>query len=100
MTQYLGGTHQIEYGTSQIDYELIYTEREDLAIHVHPDCSVIVEAPFDSEMETIQAKVRNRAKWILKQQHTFQNYATSEPNRMYVSGETHFYLGRQYRLKV
>lgn len=100
MTQYLGGTHQIQYGTSEIQYELIYTDRDNLAIHVHPDCSVLVEAPLNSEIETIKAKVKNRARWILKQQHTFRSYTTPEPNRMYVSGETHFYLGKQYRLKV
>jgi len=100
MSQYPGGIFEIQYGTSQIQYELIYTERENLAIHVHPDCSVLVEAPLNSEMDTIETKLRKRAKWILKQQRTFRDFATPEPNRMYVSGETHFYLGRRYRLKV
>jgi len=100
MTQYLGGTHRIEYGTREIVYELIHVERDDLAIHVYPDCSVVVEAPIDSQLDAIETKVYRRAKWILKQQRTFSEYSTTEINRMYVSGETHFYLGKRYRLKV
>jgi predicted metal-dependent hydrolase len=100
MTPYLSGTYYIEYGTSQIEYELIYTEREELAIHVYPDCSVVVEAPLDSDTDVIQSKLKKRAKWIVKQQQTFREYISQEPNRLYVSGETHFYLGRRYRLKV
>lgn len=100
MTQYLSGKHQVQYGTSQIDFELIHTEREKLAVHVYPDSSVVVEAPLDSTLDEIKQKIYKRAKWIIKQQNTFQDYSRSEPNRMYVSGETHYYLGRRYRIKV
>lgn len=100
MTQYLGGTQQIQYGTSAIVYELMYVERDDLAIHVYPDGSVVVEAPPDTGLDIIESRVYKRAKWILKQQRTFSEYSAPDPNRMYVSGETYFYLGKRYRLKL
>lgn len=100
MKQRLGGNHTIEYGTTQIEFEVVYTEREDVAIHVYPDCSVMVEAPDESDLDAIKSKVQKRAKWIFKQQRLFEDYETTEPNSMYVSGETYYYLGRRYRLKV
>lgn len=100
MSDYLGGTQQFTYGTRKIDYELIYQDRETLAIHVYPDCSVVVEAPLDTTDDAIRAKLRKRAKWIVKQQRTFKTYETRDPQRQYVSGETHYYLGKRYRLRV
>lgn len=100
MKQYPAGEHQIEYGTTILDFELMYSERSSIAIHVYPDQSILVEAPLKTEMDAIREKVRKRAKWIVKQQRTFDEYQTSEIIRQYVSGETYYYLGRQYRLKV
>ena len=67
---------------------------------MHPDLSVVVRAPADCDPGTIQARVGKRAFWISKQLTNFQRYSPRTPARQYVSGETHLYLGRQYRLKV
>lgn len=93
-------THRIQYGTTTIDYTLQHSERETLAISVHPDLSVTVDAPLDAEMPTIETRVHKRAGWILKQQRELERYLPHLPAHEYVSGETHRYLGRQYRLKV
>jgi predicted metal-dependent hydrolase len=61
---------------------------------------VTVRAPEGSEPEVIQQKVKKRVPWILRQQRQFESYLPKLPPRQYVSGETHRYLGRQYRLKV
>src|SRR5208282_2697130 len=45
-------------------------------------------------------KVRKRASWIQRQQRFFTQFRPRTPERQYVSGETHLYLGRQYKLKV
>ena len=93
--------HTLQYGTTTIDYELRFTAtRKTLAVHVHPDTRVSVEAPEGSDPALIEQKVRKRAPWILRQQRDFARYAVDLPPREYVSGETHHYLGRQYRLKV
>ncbi len=97
----VGGQHSVQYGTTTIDYELTFSERKTLAIHVYPDGSVIVDAPMDSKPEAVEAKIKKRGGWILRQQRQFQTYPTPNPlPRRYVSGESYRYLGRQYRLKV
>lgn len=92
--------HILHYGTTAIHYDVIYRPRKTLAIHVHPDRRVIVEAPETSTLEQIEQKVRQRAAWILKQQRAFEQHVIPSLPREYVSGETHRYLGRQYRLRV
>lgn len=97
----LGGRQRILFGTTIIEYELTYSERKTLAIHVYPDCSVVVDAPLGSSMTDIEQKIYKRGGWILHQQRQFQDYAPANPlPRRYVSGESYRYLGRQYRLKV
>jgi predicted metal-dependent hydrolase len=90
----------LQYGNTTIEYTLIYTDRETLAIHVHPDTRVAVEAPLESKFPEIEKRVRKRAAWIVKQQRQFRRFSVEFPPRKYVSGETHRYLGRQYRLRV
>ncbi|MBC8496976.1 MAG: M48 family metallopeptidase [Chloroflexi bacterium] len=92
--------HTLQYGNTPIRYILTYVDRMDLAIHVHPDTTVAVEAPLESEFPEIEKRVRKRAAWIVKQQRQFRRFSVEFPPRKYVSGETHRYLGRQYRLRV
>jgi predicted metal-dependent hydrolase len=92
--------HRIEYGSSTISFALEYSDRTTLGIEVNPDSTVVVKAPHNSPLESIQMKVSNRARWITKQQRQFAQYAPTLPAQEYISGEGYRYLGRQYRLKV
>ncbi|MGM0587117.1 MAG: M48 family metallopeptidase [Bacteroidota bacterium] len=92
--------HRIDYGTSEIFYNLTFSDRKTLEIAVYPDQNVWVTAPLDATEEKIAQKVRKRARWIQKQQRYFSRFERPATHFEYVSGETHRYLGRQYRLKV
>lgn len=92
--------HFVEYGSTKIEFELAFADRKTLGITVHPDRRVVVTAPLDSELQKIREKVRKRAAWITKQQRFFLGFEPKTPPRRFVSGESHFYLGRQYRLKI
>lgn len=90
----------VQYGRKRIKYQLRYSDRRTLAIDVHPDLSVVATAPHGAEDATIEQRIKKRAPWIVRQQRFFQNYLPQQPPRRYVSGESHRYLGRQYRLRV
>ena len=92
--------HSVQFGETEICFSLKYADRKTLAIHVYPDGKVSVDAPLLADIEKVYGKVKKRAAWILKQQRQFESYPAPLPERRYVSGETHRYLGRQYRLKV
>jgi hypothetical protein len=90
----------IEYGDATIRYRTTFSDRSTLAIRVEPDQSVEVRAPQGANDSAVREKVRKRARWILDQQSYFASFVREQVPREYVSGETHRYLGRQYRLKV
>ena len=90
----------VKYGSSLIKYDLEFSDRKTLGIKVHPDRSVHVDAPLESNKTKISEKVRSKASWILKQQDFFLSFHPLTPPRKFISGETHLYLGKQYRLKI
>jgi predicted metal-dependent hydrolase len=92
--------HRVPYGSQNITFALEYSPRKTLAIEVHPDRSIIVKAPTDATIESIESKVIHRAAWIARQQRQFSKYAPPLPAPECVSGEGYRYLGRQYRLKL
>ena len=91
---------RVQWGRTEIVYDLRYSTRKTLAIEVHPDLRVSVAAPFDANLERIREKVKKRAAWIQRQWRGFELYLPKQPPRRYVNGETHRYLGRQYRLRA
>jgi predicted metal-dependent hydrolase len=91
---------RVSWGTEEIPYRYCFAQRKTLGISVHPDTSVTVKAPLGSSLETIQQFVLKRAGWISRSRRDFEQYLPTQPPRRYISGESHRYLGRQYRLKV
>ncbi len=90
---------EIQWGRTKIRYSYEFSHRKTLAIHVHPNLSVTVNAPVGTQAGKIQEKVKKRAGWIRKALREFKLYLPKQPARKYINGESHRYLGRQYRLK-
>lgn len=95
-----GGGYLLTYGGCEIPFRINQGERSELTINVFPDMRVEVLAPASKPLDAILARVDRRARWIVKQWRYFEQYRPTQPERRFVSGETHVYLGRQYRLKV
>ena len=97
MTQEL---HCLQYGKQEIRYEVVRRPRKTLEIAVEPDASVVIAAPEDATLDAIEARLRKRAAWVTRQQRYFSQFLPRTPERRFIAGETHLYLGRHYRLKV
>jgi len=89
------------WGSREIAYGLSFEPaRRNLAITVHPDLRVTVVAPEGRSVEEVAERVRRRAGWIATQLREFERWHPLPTARRYVPGESHLYLGRQYRLRV
>lgn len=69
-------------------------------IKVHPDCRVVVFAPEEADDQSVLGAVKKRGRWIWQQLREFRNQREYITPRQYISGESHYYLGKQYLLKV
>ncbi len=97
-----GTTLCINYGDQQINFvrSLRKSNANRVLIKVHPDCRVAVQAPSSASDRDVVGAVKKRARWILTQLKHFKEQMAYMTPRQYVSGEGHYYLGKQYQLKV
>ena len=88
------------YGKNEYTARVERRDRKTLAISVLPDCSIEAIAPLQMPDEIIEQRLCKRARWINRQIAYFAQFQPRTPERRFVSGETHLYLGRKYRLKI
>ena len=90
------------YGEERIVFERVLRSQatSKVLIKVHPDCRVVVSAPEDATSETVLYAVKQRGRWIYEQLREFRQQLEHVTLRKYISGESHYYLGKQYLLKV
>ena len=92
----------IIYGDEVIDFEVLESpsHTQKILIKVYADCRVVVSTPLNTDDQTIIEAVKQRSRWIYKQLREFREQSRFITPRKYKSGESHFYLGKQYQLKV
>lgn len=90
----------LAYAQETIDFNVLYVDRKTMEIAVHPDSMVVIKAPVGTDFAEVQKRVVRRAGWIKRQLDYFRQFEPRTPGRRYVGGETHLYLGGQYRLKI
>lgn len=85
---------------SGIRVEVVRKPIKNLHLSVHPpEGRVRVSAPQRIDDEAVRLAVVSRLRWIRRHQ---QKFATQprQSSRQMISGESHFFLGRRYRLSV
>ena len=99
------------YGNGMIHYDVIRKSQSSkvssskavarkVVIKVHPDQRVVATVPHDATEGSIQEAMLKRARWIWQNIEEFAKQKYYVLPKRFVSGETQFYLGRRYVLKV
>src|SRR4051812_36220268 len=92
----------IRYGDTQIYFTVHVAPKPNNRVRINllPDGRVQVHAPDGASTEAVVQAVRKRARWIWQQLVAWRERRAHVLPREYVSGESHFYLGRRHVLKV
>ena len=85
---------------SGIRVEVVRKPIKNLHLSVHPpEGRVRVSAPTRTDDEVVRLVVVSKLRWIQRHQQTFADQPRQSPREM-VGGESHYFLGRRYRLRV
>ena len=91
-------THRITIGDLPVD--VVRKRIKNLHLGVYPpDGRVRVAAPLLVGDDAVRLAVIGKLGWIRRQQARFEAQPRQSP-RQIVSGESHYFLGRRYRLRV
>lgn len=85
---------------SDIEIELTKKNIKNLHLSVHPpDGRVRISAPQHMDIDSIRLFAISKLSWIRRQQKKYINQER-EPEKEYVSGENHYFLGQRYLLNL
>jgi predicted metal-dependent hydrolase len=88
------------YGRYSYRYYLSKENRKTISLVVKPDKTIVIKAPIKAKTEEIESFLKRKWSWMRKQVAYFDKYSGRTYRKEYVSGESFFYLGRQYKLVV
>ncbi len=90
------------YGKERYSYQIffIHSEINKIVIDVLPSGVISVQAPEGTQPDAIKHAMLKRARWIYNHIDKIKQQQLYVLPREYVSGESHYYLGRRYLLKV
>lgn len=90
----------IDFGGEAINFSVSRTSRrKTVAISVGYE-GVRVLAPLDLDDGQICSIIRAKGAWVLRKQAGYRELGSEPVVREFVSGETFYYLGRPYRLRI
>lgn len=85
---------------SDVDVHTVKKDIKNIHLGVYPpEGRVRVAAPLDTSDEKIKLLVLSKMAWIKRHQAKFRSQER-ESKREYVSGESHFFMGKRYLLNV
>jgi len=93
-------TEEYKLEVMGIPVEVVRKNIKNLHLAVYPpDGRVRVAAPLHLNQDAVRLAIISRIGWIRKKQDAFRNQARQSRREM-VTGESHYFQGRRYRLKV
>jgi predicted metal-dependent hydrolase len=92
-------TFLLETPDRNIPIQLQYGFRKRLSLTVYPDRRVIARIPYGFSRKKTLDYFHKKAPWILKHLEHFEQHPP-ENEKLYIDGETHQYLGREFVLKL
>lgn len=92
---------QVQWGTTPIPYAIRRSSRRGtVSIAVEAGGSVVLTAPAGVPVGRLDLVVRKKARWIVERMKARRRSEPPPAPHEFVSGETFWYLGRQYRLRI
>src|SRR3989339_1949302 len=91
---------KITFGKYTREYQLIREKRTTMKLTIKPSLDIILACPLHATDDRIESFLHKKWRWIDKQVDFFGKYKKKIYKKEYVSGESFYFLGKQYQLIV
>jgi hypothetical protein len=86
--------------TDKIKYQIVFSRRRTISLIVSPEKGVTVRAPYRTSFRTIEKFVNEKSEWIRKNLEKHSELIRINHGKLYVDGETHLFMGKEYFLRI
>ena len=83
-----------------IDYDVIRSKRSSLGITIERDGNIVVNSPLELDDIDIEKQVWKKRLWIWEKLAIKKTSQDMQVKKQFVSGESFYYLGAEYRLEI
>jgi predicted metal-dependent hydrolase len=91
----------VTFGRREITYRIRRSDRRTtVAVTVAPGEGVVLVAPLSATVSRLDRVVHDKAAWIVDRLRHVSELENQPGAKEFVTGETFYYLGRSFRLKV
>lgn len=80
--------------------KFLRSRRRTVGIEITREAKLVVRAPRHVSQEDIENIIIKRRNWILEKQKFFQRRKSAYPARKFIDGESFYFLGSVFRLRV
>jgi hypothetical protein len=91
---------KFSFGRYNYNYFLFREKRGTVSLTVMPDLIIFLKCPLDYTEDKIESFLKKKWFWLEKQINFFKKFKKEEYIKEYISGESFYYLGRQYKLII
>jgi predicted metal-dependent hydrolase len=88
------------FGNTLLRYEIERAKRRTVSVCVDAGQGVVVKAPADMSPDAIRDIMARKAAWVVQRLAEYRELDSAVPPREFVGGESHWFNGRQYRLRI
>lgn len=81
----------------QINCDIVRSRRKTVAIQIYPDKRIELKVPLLYNIDNVEPFLQKHYRWIFKR---LDAPIISNEAKRFVSGEPHYFLGKQYPLKI
>ncbi|TDO92011.1 hypothetical protein DFR79_10837 [Halanaerobium saccharolyticum] len=89
---------KIKFKNQEIEFEIIRSSRKTIGIIVNADQELIVRSPKRTSIRNIKNLLKEKENWILEKLAKMSEIKASPKDKEFISGETLYFLGKEYKL--
>jgi predicted metal-dependent hydrolase len=82
------------------EYKVIYSSRRSISINISPNKGVVVRAPYGMSRARIENFITAKSGWVSSHLAKHEGYIMINHGKSYCEGEKHYYMGKQYALRI
>lgn len=90
----------VEVNGEKITFFVQRKNVKNINLKVNIDKKVTISIPMKMKIEEAKEFIKNKVKWIKKQQEFYDSFAEQKENITFENGETVYLLGKQYKMKL